>query len=63
MPIYEICNFDDIRFVSYCMWEERLKELIKDLLKSLSYWTEEICTTINDSFLIKNCLISCLLYF
>ena len=36
MPVYEIRNFDDLRFVSYIMREEKLKELTKDLLDSLS---------------------------
>ena len=42
MPVYEIRNFDDLRFVSYIMREEKLKELTKDLLDSLSYWADEI---------------------
>ena len=42
MPTYEICNFDDIRFVSYIMLEERLIKLTKDFFMSLSYWTNEI---------------------
>ena len=42
MPIFKIFNFDDIRFVSYYMREERLKELTKDYLDSLAYWAEEI---------------------
>ena len=42
MPIYEIRNFDDLRFVSYIMREEKLEELTKDLLFSLSFWADEI---------------------
>ena len=42
MPIYEIFNFDDIRYVSYIMLEESLIKLTKDFFASLSYWTEEI---------------------
>ena len=42
MPIYEICNFDDIRYVSYIMLEERLIKLTKDFFALLSYWTDEI---------------------
>ena len=42
MSIYEICNFYDIRFVSYIMLEERLIKLTKEFFVSLSYWTEEI---------------------
>ena len=42
MPIFQIFNFDDIRFVTYYMREERLKELTKDYIESLTYWEEEI---------------------
>ena len=42
MTIYKICNFDDIRYASYIMLEERLIKLTKDFFASLSYWTEEI---------------------
>ena len=42
MLIYELCNFDDIRHVSYIMLEERLIKLTKDFFVSLSYWTDVI---------------------
>ena len=38
MPTYEICNFDDIRYVSYIMLEERLIKLTKDFFMSLSFF-------------------------
>ena len=51
MSIYEICNFDDIRFVSYIMLEERLIKLTKDFFASLRYWTEEIRIKVHKNWL------------